>query len=246
MLQADDVSLWVPSRHRASVAAGLLCGPLPSATIVVAASEYDAYLHQGIPSAHLTTHPDLYGLSRIRNWILAHSPTRVTVQFDDDFRSFHGMTGRRRRVIKDPESILALLYTTAVVAYDAGVQMFGFGGALYPLYYKPYHPFSVTAVVDQVIGVIGKDVIWDDRLVMKGDTDATLRELLLRRIVWVDERLAPDCGEMFQNKGGLQDIRTHKAREADIRILEEKWGNAVDMRGKNKSGSSSNKIIVKR
>ena len=109
-----------------------------------------------------------------------------------------------------------LLYSTAVVAQEAGAHLFGYGDALRPLYYKPDRPFTVTEVVDQVIGVIGKDVLWDDRLMMKGDTDATLRELLLRRIVWVDNRLAPNCGQMFQNKGGLQDIRTNRLREADI------------------------------
>jgi len=65
-------------------------------------------------------------------------------------------------------------------------------------------------------------------------------------IVWVDNRLAPNCGRMFQNKGGLQDIRTNRLREEDIRLIEEKWGDAVECRTRNKSGSSVNRIMVKR
>jgi len=246
MLSPDDLSIWVPSRSRAPQAAALLRGPLPTATIVVAENEYDTYVQQGVAPAHLTTHPNLFGLSRIRNWIVRHSPTLVTVQVDDDFRCFHGMTGRRPRIITDPESILMVLYSTAVVAQEAGAHLFGYGDALRPLYYKPDRPFTLTEVVDQVIGVIGKEVLWDDRLIMKGDTDATLRELLVRRIVWVDNRLAPNCGQMFQNKGGLQDIRTNRLREADIRLIEDKWGAAVECRKRNKSGSSVNRIMVKR
>jgi hypothetical protein len=213
---------------------------------VVAEHEYETYVRHGVAPAHLTTHPNLFGLSRIRNWIVRHAPTVVTVQVDDDFRCFHAMTGRRPRIITDPESIRMVLYATAVVAQEAGAQLFGYGDALRPLYYKPDRPFLLTEVVDQVIGVIGKDVVWDDRLIMKGDTDATLRELLLRRIVWVDNRLAPNCGPMFQNKGGLQDIRTNRLREEDMRIIEEKWGDAVAMRKRNKTGSSVNRITVKR
>ena len=47
-------------------------------------------------------------------------------------------------------------------------------------------------------------------------------------------------------KGGLQDIRTNRLREEDIRLIEEKWGAAVECRKRNKSGSSVNRILVKR
>ena len=50
-----------------------------------------------------------------------------------------------------------LLYSTAVVAQEAGAHLFGYGDALRPLYYKPDRPFSVTEVVDQVIGVLNLD-----------------------------------------------------------------------------------------
>lgn len=246
MIGLDDISVYIPSSGRSEMAFYMQRYLLPSSTIVVAESEQEDYIRAGIPEGKLSTHPNLLGLSRIRNWIVQHSSTRVTIQLDDDIIYFQCNIGARRRVMKTSDELMSLFLSTSNVAADAGVHLFGWGGIKRPLYFKPDRPFVFTTPISQVLGTVGKDVKWDENLLTVCDIDATLRELELRRIVFVDNRFFANTNPMFETRGGMQRIRSSERRAADLRYLKEKWGPVIDVESKIKSGTSTCKINVKR
>ena len=249
MIYPEDISIVVPSRERAKMCTALITTMLPTATVLVADNEAEAYLAAGVPAHRLTTHPNLFGMSRIKNFLVQRCQTNVCVQISDDLECIYCMPGTIRHVT-DPQFILDMLHRTAVVAQDAGCAVFGYGDYFRPEYFIPNHPFAFTRAISSMVGTIGKDVVWDERILSGGDTDCTLRELLLRRIVWIDTRFAPHWKPMFSTKGGLQHIRSKQNYEDSMRLMKDKWGECFDMASHPKRGKkrnvAGNAIKVKR
>jgi len=241
-----DLSVWIPSSYRTAEARRAM-KLLPSATLVVAEAERDTYLRAGISARRLVTHPDLFGLARIRNWIVQRAGTEVVVQVDDDFQSVHAWPGRKRRIYKQPEAILAIIEGTARLAAEAGVRLFGWSNAGKPLYFRPHDPFDFRGPVGRALGTVGDGVKWDERLVTMVDTDVTLQELLTTRIVLLDTRFYFHCGAIYGNRGGLQRIRTRELRERDLALMKRKWGEWFNVSRKARTkGMGINAIRVPR
>ena len=246
MIRRSDITICVPSSRRPRQALHVRKGLLTSALIYVAENEVETYLEAGIPSAALRTHPNLVGLARIRNFIVAQCPTDVCVQVDDDFAYVQAMAGYRVRHIRDPRALSELVYSTALVAGDMEVRLFGWSNKGTPLYYKDHDPFDVRGPVGRALGVIGKGVVWDERLVASVDTDATLRELLESRIILIDQRFYWHCGTIGGNPGGLQALRTTERLTLDRGLIRAKWGQYVEVEKKTKTGLTTNAIKVDR
>jgi hypothetical protein len=177
--------------------------------------------------------------------VFQHPRSLVTVQIDDDCHSLQANTGPRPRRLTDPEQLRAIFLSTAQACHDARTCLFGFGDKKPPLHSRPDRPFSFTTVVDQVVGVIGTDVLYDEAQVAQADMDATLRELYYRRLVWIDNRFTAVCAPRFDTPGGLQGHRTSQNRQADIERIRTKWGPVID----SESGAgkhSTNTMKVKR
>jgi hypothetical protein len=239
-----DLAVWIPSSHRTEECKRAL-RLLPTAAVCVAESERDDYERAGIPAKTLRTHPDLFGLARIRNWIRREAGTEIVVQVDDDFRSVHAWPGRKRRVYTEPDVVLAIIEATARLARDAGVRLFGWSNAGKPLYFKPHDWLDFRGPVGRALGTVGEGVQWDERLVTMVDTDATLQELLTTRIVLLDSRFYFHCGAIYGNRGGLQRIRTDDLRQRDLTLMQRKWGGYFDVSGKSKrKGIGTNAIRV--
>lgn len=244
MVLPEDITVYIPSRKRPDQAARVVRMMLPQATVVVDAAEEAAYRGAGLE--RLLLHPGLLGLSRIRNFIVAQCPTRVTIQIDDDLRFVGVMPGIHTRRMRHPDELASLFYSTAVVAEEAGVGLFGWGAVHRPMHFNPSHPFHLANPAAGSLGTIDALPRWDERLVTICDIDATLRELQERRIVWMDMRFSFNFGEMFTQPGGLQGIRTSALREKELALLHEKWGDFLDLESGSKSGVTKNKILVTR
>jgi hypothetical protein len=203
---------------------------LPTATVFVAEEEYDSYLAAGIPKERVGTHPNLLGLPRIRNFLCQRSEKRACIQIDDDLQWVLARAGHTQRKITDPETILEIIYGTAVMANDVGVSLFGWGIQPRPLYYKDTDPICLNGPFGGAIATIGKEARWDDRIIGgHGDPDAILRELLLRRIVYADRRYYFDIGKVKGGAGGLQDLRSQARAEETKDIFLQKWGSYVSL-----------------
>ncbi|HPD15791.1 MAG TPA: hypothetical protein PLE19_12625 [Planctomycetota bacterium] len=241
-----DLSVWIPSSHRTAEARRAMA-LLPTATLVVADSERDEYLRAGHSATRLIAHPDLFGLARIRNFIVQRAGTEIVVQVDDDFQSVHAWPGRKRRIYRDPDRLMGIIEGTARLAAEAGARLFGWSNAGKPLYFRPHDPFDFRGPVGRVLGTVGDAVAWDERLATMVDTDATLQELLVNRFVLLDTRFYFHCGAIYGNRGGLQRIRTRELRERDLALMRRKWGPCFDVTSKAKTkGMGTNAIRVVR
>lgn len=246
MIARSDITICVPSSRRPTQAVHVKRGLLPSALVYVAENELDTYVAAGLPRACLRTHPNLVGLARIRNFIVRQCPTEVCVQVDDDFAYVQAMAGFRVRHIRDPRALAELVFSSALVASDMGVRLFAWSNKGTPLYYKDHDPMDLKGPVGRALGVIGKGVVWDERLVASVDTDVTLQELLESRIVFVDQRFYWHCGSIGGNPGGLQALRTSERLTLDRGLIQAKWGRFVEVEKKTKSGLTTNSIRVDR
>jgi hypothetical protein len=78
------------------------------------------------------------------------------------------------------------------------------------------------------------------------DTDASLQVLMKWRFLVCDRRYYWNCGFIYGNNGGCQDIRTASVRARDRSIMRQKWGDAFDIDRKSRTGTSVNAITVDR
>ena len=72
------------------------------------------------------------------------------------------------------------------------------------------------------VGVIGKEVKWDELLKCKCDIDATLTELMRNRLVWNEARFC-FAQERDKNLGGNSLFRSEERIAAEKRYLKSKW-----------------------
>ena len=134
MITPADISIIVPSRERPELCVQLIATMLPTAIVLVADNEAESYLAAGVPPERLTTHPNLFGMSRIKNFLVQRCQTEVCVQISDDLECIYCMTGTIRHVT-DPQFILDMLHRSAVVAQEAGCHVFGYGDYFRPEYF---------------------------------------------------------------------------------------------------------------
>jgi hypothetical protein len=227
VLKRSDISVHVPSSGRPDKALRTKTKFLPDAIVYVAEREKQAYLDAGIPPDALRTHPNLEGMGRIRNFLHDDCKTLVCLQVDDDFESVLARPGLRMRTIRRPELLGDLIYSTALVASDMGVSLFGWGVQAWSLTYKDHDPLGVRGPFGGAVGTIGKLARWDDRLVIAEDCDVVMRELLERRIVFQDKRFYWNFGKIAGGTGGLQSVRSKERCDKDKALLRQKWGDFV-------------------
>jgi hypothetical protein len=227
MLQRSDLSFAIPSSGRAEVCLNTIRMLVPTATVYVAEKEAEDYLRAGVPPAQLRTHPNLDGMGAIRNFLVQDSKTKALVSVDDDLQSVLVRVGRKPRKITDPERIREVAYSTALIASEIGVAMFGWGVQPFPMYYKDSDPMSLSGAFGGAVGYLGKLAKYDDRLKVAEDVDAIMRELLERRVVFSDKRFYWNFGRVMGGVGGLQGKRTEERCRLDKELLKQKWGDQL-------------------
>lgn len=194
---------------------------VPRATLVVPENELAAYRETGQHEHIVLIPPSIYGVSPVRNWIVQHFEEEVVVMYDDDCTGCRTLCGLRNRMLS-PEEIEAVIENTAYCAAGAGARLFGFNQRPDPRMLVRNDPVSVVHWVGGVVGVVGKNIRWDELLRFKCDIDCTLNELLRNRIIWHESRF---CFVQARDKnlGGNSLFRSPERIAAEKRYLAGKW-----------------------
>lgn len=188
--------------------------------VLVPESQRDEYAAR-LKNPIITCPDSVQGLGMLRNWVLDNFREETVVMIDDDIRVCICKTGFRTRNIKDPLEFLQVLTNIAIMAKDAGCHCFGMSQTDIRKY-NPTSPFNLNTWVGCVIGVIGRKYRFRDDP-FKVDIDFTLQNLLVDRIVWVDDRYY--CYQARDNnRGGNAQFRSKEKFEESVRTLLEKWG----------------------
>lgn len=191
----------------------------PSATLVVPESEIATYAHAGLETVGI---PDeISGVSAVRNWIIAHFADECLVMMDDDISAAMCMVSLKVRKLSVEETA-QMVENTARCAFGAGARLFGWHQRSDPRLLQRNDPFGVHHWVGGAVGVIGKDVRWDEMLKCKCDIDATLTELMRNRLVWNEARFC-FAQERDKNLGGNSLFRSEERIGAEKRYLKSKW-----------------------
>lgn len=196
----------------------------PSATLVVPESELEAYA--AVPLKEKVTVPDsIVGISLLRNKVIQMFEEDAIVMLDDDISACVCMVSLRCRKLT-PEETLAMITNTAFCARGAGARLFGWHQRSDPRLLQRNDPFGVNHWVGGAVGVVrdaqGGVPRWDELLRCKCDIDATLQELLDKRLVWNEARFC-FVQERDKNLGGNSLFRSADRIAAEKRHLKRKW-----------------------
>jgi hypothetical protein len=206
---------------------------VPDAIVCVAKSEVGDY-EEKLPRSRIVSHPDeVQGIGPLRRWVIENlgEEGEPLVMLDDDIVKIYDQTGLRKKVIDDPEHVMAILERLAISAKDAGVSIFGFSQAARPTAYLPMEPIILNSWVGGVVGVVGKPMYWDENLLLRADIDACLKTMLVDRIIWVDCRYN-FVHRRFVGRGGNNLLRSQERHDKEINILERRWGKYLNVRVK--------------
>ena len=194
---------------------------VPHATLVVPEDEAEAYQSAGCGLPLVTIPPDRIGVSAVRNWIMRHFPEEVVVMYDDDVTGCRTLASLLNRNLS-PAEVEAMVENVAWSAKGAGARLFGWNQRPDPRVLQRNDPFSVVHWCGGVLGVVGKEVRWDELLRFKCDIDCCLGELLRNRIVWHESRFC-FLQARDKNLGGNSRFRSPEQIEAEKRYLRSKW-----------------------
>lgn len=178
----------------------------------------------------VTTVPDdVCGLGELRNWVLDNFDDETVVMVDDDIAYMYRFTGERTERVSDPEEVIEIICNTAIMARDAGAWWFGFSQTDIRKY-KGYDPFSMCKWIGCVVGVNGRNLRFrSDKF--KVDIDYTLQNMLVNRVVWVDNRYYFSQSR-DNNSGGNATFRTKELYENSIETLKRKWGACITVKNR--------------
>jgi hypothetical protein len=196
---------------------------IPSATLVVPASQADSYAHTGCEI--VTTRDDLLGLGNLNNWLLDHFTERCLIIWDDDVTACVRLMSMQVTKL-NPNEMKFMTEATARCAQGAGAALFGWNQRPSPLNVIRNQPYGINKWCGGVLGVIGRDIRWDGMLRCKADIDCCLRELLLRRVVWTDNRYS-FIQKRDLNLGGCAKFRSKEAVDAEKAYIKKKWRSHV-------------------
>jgi hypothetical protein len=220
------MKIIIPTRGRADVIGAKALRLFPDATLCVGADEVDAYARH---SGNLLVHPaDVVGIGPLRQWVLDHVDDPCVVMVDDDVTHVYSQVGFHKERIEDADTARAIVERLAILAQDAGVRVFGFNQAARPLTYANFRPLSLDTWVGGVIGIIGRELRFDQRLLLRADIDFCLQSLLHDRIVLVDGRFS-FIHTRFAGAGGNARQRSSERHAREMAYLKRKWGPHLDI-----------------
>lgn len=221
LLKNFDIKIVILSSGRSNFIAEKTCQILPNyITVLVPESQKKDYAEK-IKNPIDTVPDNICGLGMLRNWVINNYPQETVIMIDDDISMVYYLGKELSERIEDPDKLVQILINTAIMAKDAGTNVFSFKQADIRKY-KAHEPFSLNTWGGCVVGVIGKGLQFIDNK-LKVDVDFFLQNLLINRIVWIDNRYycdqAKDC-----NTGGNAAFRNKKTFQEEIERLKAKWG----------------------
>lgn len=210
----------------------------PNAVLVCVESEKEAYKHTGLDIECIPE--EISGLGNIRNWCLKKFSEETILMVDDDVRYLYCIAHEKGFKITDTEYIYQVVMNTAICAKDSGTALFGFNQNWDVRKHRENEPFSLNSWVGGVVGIIGRDIWFDETNKLKVDIDFSLQVLLKKRFVWVENRFS-FVQSRNNNIGGNAFLRTEKRHKAEIEYLKKKWGKYLDI----KQSKAGEKVSIK-
>ena len=137
---------------------------VPRATLVVPENEVEAYHHFGLQIVPIP--PNRIGVSAVRNWIVRRFEDTAVVMYDDDVTACRALAGLTNRCIS-PEEVAAMVENNPYCFACAGARLFDWNQRPDPRVIASNDPFSVF----NWVGVVGKEIRWDELLKFKCDID---------------------------------------------------------------------------
>lgn len=198
--------------------------------IAVVESQYEGYQRKYGDAIEIMKLPDdCVGLGKVKNYLLKAVEQDI-IFFDDDVLSLDCLTRFNLFPIKDKSTVNEIVDNTYENSKSIGARCFGFAQNWDVRIYRPYLPFAFNKPIGGVMGVIGKDVLFDAVNKTRVDIDFCLKHLLKYRIIYTDQRYAFRQGR-FNNKGGCNSLRTSESLRAEADRIKAKWGNCVRVVG---------------
>jgi len=211
------------SKGRAESVADKTLRLVPDAFVCIGESDFDEY-SKVVPKKKLIVHPDeVVGIGPLRNWVVQNISDNTIVMLDDDCENVYDQSHYNKIRIENPSHVMAILERAAIASADAGLSLFGFTQMARPLAYRPFCPINFNTWIGGIVGVHGKDVEWDNNLLLRADIDACLKTLLKKRILWVDSRYV-FIHKRFVGQGGNNTLRTMERHRTEIDSLKVRWG----------------------
>ena len=173
------------SRKRALLIAKATLRCLPNAFVSIAEEEVNQYEMHGMKKSKMLIHPDdVVGVSKTRNWVLRNVKDETVVMVDDDMESMCCLVGERYRRIHDEASIMAIFQNSERCARDVPCGMFCYNQTYDIRKYHQLKPFTFKAYPCGVVGIIGREIWYDETNMIHDDVDFALQQLLKNRVVW--------------------------------------------------------------
>jgi hypothetical protein len=226
-LSYSDVSVAIISRGRAGTIRTHRL--VPEAVVCVPESEVAEY-EEACPGMAVLPYPDrVSGVGPVKNWVLDHVEGTALVILDDDLYELVMVDSSNYYRYADPKVSRAVILNTAQMALDAGVGAFGWSQRSDVRIFRAFEPFRLNGFITGAMGVLDRNIRWDDSLLARCDLDWTLQHLLQNRIVWVDQRWN---WKQYRNTntGGNAVNRSTAQTERDIQVTRERWGRFVTVK----------------
>lgn len=228
-----DVAVVVLSRNRANLLAKRTDLILDGYKLFYSGEGYEDYPYHC--DERFEVPRGLHGLSLVRNYVLDLLPHKTVLFFDDDITKVYWVSGTVS-IPLDREAIALAIIDMVVHAHDQGSIAFGMS----PIDIRkasPLNPFRLRTVIGTVLGVVGREVRFDERNVLKTDYDFCLESMKKARTVHMDMRYFAAASKDAE-AGGNNEFRTQERRLREIENLIEWWGDDVIIPRDNKGNES--------
>lgn len=242
------MQIVIVTRKRANIIMNASMKIFPDALVSMAESEVMDYVKAGVPRKQILAHPDdVLGICRKNNWLLKKVEDECCVLVDDDCLGFACLVGERRRFIREPEAIRAIIENAEHCARAIGTGLFMFSELGTDVRkYIPFKPFVFVGYPSGLAGIIGREIWYDENLMSIDDIDIALTAIKKYRVIWKDNRFAfIDKSPTGFMAGGTQGLRTSRQEKEERQYLKEKWGKYYTM-GEWRIGGVKSTITVHR
>lgn len=193
---------------------------------IIVCPESEAELYKKVDPRVETIPDKIVGLAAVRNWIMDNYKEDILF-IDDDISCFTSVCGIRAKKINDKEAVDQILDNLYSNAKEAGARVFGLNQSTSDARkYNPHQPFLMKGWVGTVIGVIGKELKFDERNKIRVDVDFCLQSLMHDRFIWVDNRFSFTCARNT-NLGGNAMVRSEERLKKEKDYLKRKWGKHI-------------------
>jgi hypothetical protein len=197
---------------------------------VVNAEEVSAY-RESLPHVEIIGIPS--GATRdivsTRNWILSNVEADRILMVDDDLKHIQRILPDAKRSIKrlNVDEIHELCLNGFQMAEDCSSGIWGINPTDSRKCYQQARPLSFSNVVlGPFLGILDKELRFDERITLKEDYDFFLQHLNAHRKV-LRFNYFNYIADHQKLPGGCQDYRTEDLERVNFEIFQKKWGSKI-------------------